>query len=232
MSGLRMIYGFISDLPVISHNGSCNAHKHTHTHKHRHMQTHTKSQVQEVAGYFGSFAKVWVEKKDSKEGDKLLNSSIHDSHIVKDGPFLKWAQNSFGLERTEIRLALIRNWVEALWWKACLITPLKWDYQTHSDGHSSGSRSHSRKSTSSFLKSQQWLREISPNFKVTHTHNIIMLKCNGNHYLPAGLLSPLQQTSVLVRGTGGCSISAASGSASSSSRPTHSPTTRGRNTEL
>lgn len=50
--------------------------------------------------------------------------------------------------------------------------------------------------------------------------------------LPAGLLSRLQHTSVLDRGTGGYSISAASGSVSSSSRPTHSPTTRGRKTEL
>ncbi|TNN88930.1 hypothetical protein EYF80_000808 [Liparis tanakae] len=41
-----------------------------------------------------------------------------------------------------------------------------------------------------------------------------------------------EHTSVLARGTGGRSISEARGSKSSSSRPTHSPTTRGRTAEL
>lgn len=38
-----------------------------------------------------------------------------------------------------MRLALIWNWVELVSWQACLMGPLKWDYQAHSDGHSSGS---------------------------------------------------------------------------------------------
>lgn len=76
-----------------------------------------------------------------------------------------------------------------------------------------------------FLKSQQWLWEVSESFKLLNQYLLPFTN------LAAGLLSPPQHAWVLARGTGGCSISAASGSASSSSRPAHSPTTRGRNTE-
>ncbi len=163
------------------------------------------------------------------------------SNFVKDRPFLKQqAQNSSGLEHTESRLALIWNWVEAVSWQACLITPLKWDYQTHSDGHSSGSTvrrlpPHFQRTNNRFVNFLEVLNSFfSPSKWFSHAHarahtHVRWLPITN---LPAGLLSPLQHTSVFARGTGGCSISAASGSASSSSRPTHSPTTRGRRTEL
>lgn len=38
-----------------------------------------------------------------------------------------------------MRLASIWNWVELVSWQACLMGPLKWDYQARSDGRSSGS---------------------------------------------------------------------------------------------
>lgn len=61
----------------------------------------------------------------------------------------------------------------------------------------------------------------------------LLHKCEGfqaepKPHLPPGLLlSSLSHCSFLFLGTGGCSISAASGSASFSSRPIHSPITRG-----
>lgn len=132
-------------------------------------------------------------------------------------------------KRAEMRLALIWNWAEAVSCQACLMGPLKWDYQARSDGHSSGSAARippPNFANNNFAKAP----EVSTFF--LSRREMTQLCVWRSTYLPAGLLSPLQHTSVLARGSGGRSISAARGSVSSSSRPTQCPTTRGRSTGL
>lgn len=85
-----------------------------------------------------------------------------------------------------MRLALIQSWVEAVSWQTCFIVPLKWDYQTPSDGHSSGS------SQVYLLVFQEPTIALSKFCELQHSEHIQMCRGNRQPASRAAVTAPAQ----------------------------------------